>query len=215
MVNILANQLRSKNKMYYNNEKFFETKYKNYFVSKSGKFLSKTRLGVKFYENVYIDGDGYKRPILSFFNEGKRYVRRIYLHKLVAETFLGECPKGYVVDHIDHDKLNNSIENLRYITNEENISRSHIGVKPKMAMKCIVNLDSKEYEFNSITKAYTFLGLNRHQYNRIKCGAKRVKQYNIVYWKVENNNVFVCLTTNPDECKDVGSKQTTLETVCE
>ena len=193
--------------MYYNNEKFYETKYKNYFVSKSGKFLSKTRLGVKFYDNVYIDGDGYKRPILSFFDGGIRYVRRIHLHKLVAETFLGECPNGYTVDHIDHDKLNNSIDNLRYITIEENIRRSHIGVKPKMATICYIELNTKTYEFDSITKGYTFLGLNRHQYNRIKCGAKRVKQYNIISWKEENGAIFVCLTTSPDECTGVGSKR--------
>lgn len=208
--------------MFYNNEKFYETKYKNYFVSKSGNFLSKTRLGVKFYDNVYIDGDGYKRPILSFFNGGVRYVRRIYLHKLVAETFLGECPKGFVVDHIDHDKLNNSVDNLRYITFEENIRRSHIGVKPKLKMKCIVELNENIIEFESITKAYTFLGLNRHQYNRIKCGAKRVKQYNIISWKEENKTIFVCLTTSSDECTSVENKQRNnddslmiLETVCE
>lgn len=32
--------------MFYMGEQFFETPYKNYYVSKSGKLLSNTRLGV-------------------------------------------------------------------------------------------------------------------------------------------------------------------------
>lgn len=199
--------------MHYNDEEFFETRYEGYFVSRSGKFLSKNRLGIKLHENIYTDGDGYKRPILSFVRDGKRIARRIHLHRIVAETFLGECPNGFVVDHIDHDKLNNSIDNLRYISNAENLRRSHVGIKPKMKIRCAVELDGNEHIFDSISKACSFLGMNRHQYNRIKSGAKRVKQYDVKSWKFENNAVFVCLTTNPDECRDVGGKRTALETV--
>jgi hypothetical protein len=42
------------------------------------------------------------------------------IHQLIAETFLGPRPKGYVVDHIDRDKLNNKVENLRWVTYSEN-----------------------------------------------------------------------------------------------
>lgn len=43
-------------------------------------------------------------------------VERIKLHHAV----MGKPPKGFVVDHIDRDKLNNRRENLRFVTPREN-----------------------------------------------------------------------------------------------
>lgn len=46
--------------------------------------------------------------------------KTIRVHKLVALTFLGPCPDGFEVNHIDGDKTNNSIENLEYVTSRQN-----------------------------------------------------------------------------------------------
>ena len=43
------------------------------------------------------------------------------VHSLVAETFLGERPEGYDIDHINGDKTDNKAENLRYVTHTENM----------------------------------------------------------------------------------------------
>lgn len=200
--------------MVFNNEIFYETKYKNYYVSKTGKFLSCTRLGIKLYTNMYIDLSGYYKPILSYYENSKRIVKRIYLHKLVAETFLGDKPKNFVIDHINYNKLDNNITNLRYVSNEFNLSRSHKNVKPKLKMRTFITLNGFQYIFSSITKAYKFLNLNRHQYERIKNGAMHVKNYKIISWEERNKNIFMCLTTNADECKHVDSKQMTIEMGC-
>lgn len=58
-------------------------------------------------------------------------------HQLVAITFMNHIPNGvngYVVDHIDDNKLNNNIENLRLLSNRDNIIKgrsvtSKYGVK--------------------------------------------------------------------------------------
>ena len=42
------------------------------------------------------------------------------LHKAVWQYYFGKVPDGFVVDHIDRDKNNNNIENLRVITQSEN-----------------------------------------------------------------------------------------------
>ena len=38
-----------------------------------------------------------------------------YVHILVAEAFIGECPVGCEVDHWDRNKRNNHDSNLRYL----------------------------------------------------------------------------------------------------
>jgi len=44
------------------------------------------------------------------------------VHQLVADAWLGVCPEGKEVNHIDHDKTNNAATNLEYITHAQNIS---------------------------------------------------------------------------------------------
>jgi len=46
-----------------------------------------------------------------------------YVHRLVLKTFVGPPPSSnHVTDHIDGNKENNSVENLRWVTNSENVS---------------------------------------------------------------------------------------------
>ena len=42
------------------------------------------------------------------------------IHSLVAQAFIGERPEGYDVCHIDGDKLNNNLQNLKYDTRSQN-----------------------------------------------------------------------------------------------
>lgn len=45
--------------------------------------------------------------------------RKVFIHKVVAECWLGKKPEGYEVDHIDRNSLNNHWTNLRYVTRSE------------------------------------------------------------------------------------------------
>ena len=85
------------------------------------------------------------------------------VHRLVAETFLSN-PKGYnEIDHINHNRLDNRVENLRYCTHSGNMRNSN---KPKVKIfwKDItaVSLDTDEvYEFSKfrdITPVATLKG---------------------------------------------------------
>ncbi len=44
-----------------------------------------------------------------------------YLHKLVADAFLGRCPRGKEANHKDGNKRNNRVGNLEYLTHKRNI----------------------------------------------------------------------------------------------
>lgn len=72
---------------------------------KSGKFLK-----------ACLDKYGYQYIALSVNASRKNK----YIHRLIALHFIPN-PKNYrEVDHIDQDKLNNSIENLRWVTCQQN-----------------------------------------------------------------------------------------------
>ena len=62
---------------------------------------------------------GYLQIVLS--HEGKTFTK--FIHQVVAECYLGPCPAGYEVDHIDGNKTNNHISNLQYLTKTENLAK--------------------------------------------------------------------------------------------
>lgn len=59
---------------------------------------------------------GYLRMTIRI--KGKQ--RTLRLHNMVMETFHG-FRKGVDIDHIDGDKMNNRLENLRYVSHYENM----------------------------------------------------------------------------------------------
>lgn len=65
-----------------------------------------------------LDRGGYLK--CSLYKDKK--TRNVKIHKLIAESFLGERPYGTQINHIDENKLNNCIWNLEYVTASENVN---------------------------------------------------------------------------------------------
>lgn len=72
-----------------------------------------------------INSTGYHH--VSLCKEGKVY--NFLVHRLVYETFKGIIPKGLVVDHIDSNRLNNTLDNLQLLTLSENTRKGNKGNK--------------------------------------------------------------------------------------
>lgn len=109
----------------------------NYAVNKDGEVANlKTCKKLKGTER-----SGYLRVLIK----GKNYS----IHRLVWETFNGEIPSGYYVDHIDGNRANNSISNLRIVTQSENMKNAmkngHKGQTPVLQYDKEGNL-IKEYK---------------------------------------------------------------------
>lgn len=64
----------------------------------------------------YEDKDGYKLVTCKGLSKNGQ----VRVHRLVAECFIGQCPDGHEVNHIDGAKTNNRVENLEYVTSKEN-----------------------------------------------------------------------------------------------
>ena len=62
------------------------------------------------------NGKGYKT--IDLYTGNKRTKKLI--HRLVAETFIDNPLNKNEIDHIDTDKTNNRVENLRWVTHTEN-----------------------------------------------------------------------------------------------
>lgn len=90
----------------------------NYEVSSFGNVRSKAR------GNVKIDKKRYSYACIYY--GGK--MKRCLVHRLVAEVFLDNPENKMTIDHINRNKHDNTITNLRWATQQENLwNKAHKG----------------------------------------------------------------------------------------
>lgn len=63
---------------------------------------------------------GKKYLVLTLCKDGKKYNRKV--HRLVAEAFIPNPDNKPQIDHINTDRTDNRVENLRWVTPKENIN---------------------------------------------------------------------------------------------
>ena len=87
--------------------------------------------GRRYRERIYtltVGGGGYLMFILNSNKESKKH---LYVHRVVAETFIPNPENKPQVNHINGNKLDNRIENLEWVTAQENAQKAvELGTKP-------------------------------------------------------------------------------------
>ena len=71
---------------------------------------------------VNIDNEGYYSVTLNG--------TRIRLHRILYETFIGDIPDGYVIDHKNGNRLDNSLDNLRAVPQNLNSRNTVLAKRP-------------------------------------------------------------------------------------
>ena len=107
--------------------KILPTKFARYSVSdtgivfRDGKELKSHPRGV-----TTKNGGRYLAVNISIYDDNGKFAKQIkyYVHRLVAEAFIENPNNVSDVDHIDCNKENNHVDNLRWVTRGENMSRN-------------------------------------------------------------------------------------------
>ena len=95
-----------------------------YYISKCGKVLStrspsgKEKAGKEYRHLMIISTNRYGYLTVHLYINKKKVHKTI--HRLVAKTFLPDFSEKLQVDHIDGNRLNNDLSNLRMVTASDN-----------------------------------------------------------------------------------------------
>lgn len=193
------------NKTIYLKQKVFK-RFKNtkYFVSFDGEVFSVASQKIL---KPLMRPNGYLYIDIIFApGQGQKHVP---IHRMVAETWLGPCPEGLQVNHINDDKKNNSANNLYYGTQRENVNdrvRNNHNIGPS---RILTVYDKEKQEVVTFFPAKEIIPYAGH--SQVNGGVSRCmtrnwfkKRFDIIEYRLVKNTKDV--TTIADECKRVGQK---------
>jgi len=136
---------------------------KSHLISKNGKVMSCLSAKPCVLKPKY---DGKKYAFVNLGVQNNHYRNR-KIHRLVAETFIPNPENKPQINHIDGDKANNSVENLEWVTQSENIRHAFLLglIKPQKGSK---QAQSKltESDVLKIRKTYCAGGVSLRQLAR-------------------------------------------------
>ena len=114
-----------------------------------------------------ISNSGYREVVIN--HKGKK--KYLLVHRLVAENFIYNEFKARTVNHKDGNKLNNSVDNLEWCSDSNNLihARDNGLLKIKIDKKISEQIKNEIGTIREIAKKY---GISRTQVGYIKQGKR-------------------------------------------
>ena len=140
-------------------------------------------------------------------------IETMFVHRIVAETYLGVIPTGYEVNHINGNTFDNRVENLEIVTQQENLQ--HQFENGLFRYESVV-VDDVQYR--NMTDVYESLGTNseylmrNHKVERtLRKSGKR--QYHSKKWNIGvrfqgNERVYESISAAETELRKTGKAYT-------
>lgn len=159
-----------------------------------------------------ITDKGY-RNIIYRENSPERPHRKVTIHRLVATAFIDNPENKQTIDHINEDKQDNRIENLRWCSAEENIgyyneikkSREYLVLKDVLN-KTIAEKKELKKECNKLHTEHAKLKKEYKKLERLKeCIETKLKKAELLteYEKKESTGIGNTVYVNGIKCKSV------------
>jgi hypothetical protein len=131
----------------------FEEKYK---ITNDGRVWSEY---IQDFMKPYYSKGGYLRVKVNFGERNKKFM----VHRLVAMAFIeNKDPNKFTqVDHIDCNRTNNNVENLRWVTPKQNTQHSlKLGNRDWYKYRLIHSKTNEVLEFNNAAKICKYFGVS-------------------------------------------------------
>lgn len=157
---------------------------------------SKKQLKIKL--DMHHSKVGYYMTFVHLGGRKNSVVKRVMIHSVVAECWLGDKPEGMEVDHIDRNPHNNDYRNLRYVTKSEQMkNRDHSNIskmgarnfeiaRQKRMKQVKLISENEEVVFESYASCARFIS---EKYNkkfdamrdRLRKHRSRIFDYDVIY----------------------------------
>jgi len=167
-------------------------------VSRDGRAFSYRKGRRGYHEYKQFDIKGYMQVNSSFCSHSSRFFCHEHIHLIVLSAWVGPKPgPDYQCDHIDYNRHNNNLNNLRWITRAENHARRReqvrydwtIEVRGKKDNKLIATLHSplvNQYWTHNTEKALEALESCFEHFHP-------TRNYNLVVTKTPKNKQIIDL----------------------
>lgn len=161
---------------YYQVSNLGNVKSLNRILKDNGGFFIKAGNYKRFEEQT-----GYKRVALSKNDQNKKFM----VHRLVAQAFIPNPENKPFIDHIDGNRANNKVDNLRWSTSKENINnpitvlrrseslKGHNDIRKQCAKKCRIKCIETNVIYESMKECERITGIRQCHISEVCKGHRK------------------------------------------